>query len=135
MENLENIFSNFLKKIDEKLENVLYLVDRVIKENIKLRSQLINIKNCKIETPELATLHECTSACAQDNQKKKLIMESMSNGEMRFYGYGTFDAKETIKTFGEARFDKGLKSWILTPQVTIQYIEQELRKEFDFQIL
>ena len=135
---LESIFSDFLKRIEVKLESLLNISDRLIKENIKLRNELNNMNRCKLESNNTAGIHECSYICAPDDssQKKKVLLEPMTNGELKFYGNGTFDAKEIIKTFGDARFDKSTKSWIVSsPSVTMQFIIEELSKEFDFQLL
>uniref|UniRef100_A0A6C0FBY8 Uncharacterized protein n=1 Tax=viral metagenome TaxID=1070528 RepID=A0A6C0FBY8_9ZZZZ len=135
---LEIMFSNFLKRIEDRLGCLLDISERLIKENIKLHNELDNMNRCKLESNNSAVLHECTQFCVQDEtpQKKKVLLDPMINGELKFYGSGTFDAKEIIKTFGDARFDKSTKSWIVSnPSVTMQFIIEELSKEFDFQLL
>ena len=134
---LEPILTSFLTRIENKLESLLYISERLMKENIKLRKELDNMPRCNIESDNTAITHECSHICGLEefSGKKKILVESVANGELKFYGNGTFDAKEIIKTFGDARFDKPTKSWVLTPGVTMQFIQDELSKEFDYQFL
>ena len=63
-------------------------------------------------------------------------MEVVENtSKFRFRGNGTFDAKEQIKTFGNASFDGNTRTWVLEPNKTIEFIKEELRKNFDFQFV
>ena len=123
---LSNTFDSFFKKIDAKLSSVLDVNSRLVKENIELRRKSIP-KDVPIQEPP--TFQDLSN-------KKKVIMEVVKNtGNFRFTGNGTFDAKEQIKTYGNAIFEKETKSWILTPNKTIEFITTELKKDFDLQFI
>tara|TARA_X000001036_G_C20690680_1_gene809266 strand:- start:1447 stop:1842 length:396 start_codon:yes stop_codon:yes gene_type:complete len=129
MEFVQEKLDNFLSTLDQKLESVLSVNARLVKENIELRK--------KNSTQSYKT----PSSVAPDTEystdgKKKVIMECIPDtSKFRFRGNGTFDAKEQIKTFGSASFDKPTRSWVLEPNKTIDYIRTELSKDFDFQYL
>lgn len=127
---LEEKFDSFLKRVDSKLDSVLDVNSRLMKENIELRKKIRTVPGEQKKTePQVV-------APSFNNDKKKVIMEIIPDtSKFRFRGNGTFDAKEQIKTFGSASFDKTTKSWVLEPNKTIEFIRSEIEKDFDFQFI
>ena len=131
---------DFLSKIERKLDSVLFVNKRLIDENIKLRNMLpATTTNCP-ETVQNAQIHECTPSCTSttdfSSQKKIIMIEQIKNSdELSFSGKGTYDAKEIIKTFGFSRFDSGTKNWIVKPDKTLNFIKENLERDYDVQFL
>ena len=133
-EQVENIMASFLKKIDAKLDSVLAVNARLMKENIELRKKV----QYKSRSPSPENIKNFKAA--PQGGKLKLIAENIAGSDdIRFTGRGTYDAKEKIKTFGNARYEAETKSWILTPQkvpkIKLEFIQSELSKDFDFQMV
>ncbi len=133
---------DFLSKIERKLDSVLLVNKRLIDENIKLRNMLpttTTTTNCP-ETIHNPQIHECTPGCAAttdfSSQKKIIMIEQIKNSdELSFSGKGTYDAKEIIKTFGFSRFDSNTKNWIVKPDKTLNFIKENLERDYDVQFL
>ena len=148
------MMARFIKQIEQKLDSVLEVNARLMKENIKLSKEIkrysqnrrspsppgggnissVSTTRCS-ENAFSPVAHECSSGC-MDGGKKKVMAERYGTGdEITFSGKGTYDAKELIKTFGIARFDKDTKSWILKPNKTLDFIREQLSQNFDYHFL
>lgn len=132
--NTEQVLDIFMSRVEKKLESVLDVNSRLMKENIELRRKLKENPGA----PSLPLLPPTAPPrpVYGNNDRKKVIMEATRDStELRFRGNGTYDAKETIKTMGDARFDSETKAWVLSPNKSIEFITQTLKKEFDFQFV
>ena len=144
---VDDVIAGFLKRLDAKLDSVLAVNARLMKENIKLTQDLKRLsRNRRSPSPPndgprpcpenrgAPSAHECSQACF--GEKNKIIAErNGKTDEISFTGKGTFDAKEIIKTLGSARFDSPTKAWILKPNKTLEFIREQLSQNFDYQFL
>tara|TARA_X000001036_G_C20572902_1_gene763413 strand:- start:160 stop:552 length:393 start_codon:yes stop_codon:yes gene_type:complete len=128
---IDEKIDNFFTKLDSRLESVLDINARLMKENIQLRSQIGK------DTPILCsnTTSNSFGGGNREEKKKVVIKTSSDSGDVHFTGNGTFDAKEIIKTMGEATFEKTTKAWILKPNVTLDFIKTTLEKDFEVQLI
>ena len=153
-ENINATLANFLKKLDAKLDSVLMVNSRLMKENIKLTNDVKRLSRGRrspsppgnnagsasltcIGSSNAPMAHECSNYCGDGGSgKKKILAERVDKtDEISFTGKGTFDAKEIIKTLGSARFDSATKAWILKPNRTMEFIREQLSQSFDYQFL
>ena len=130
--NTQQVLDVFMSRVEKKLESVLDVNSRLMKENIELRRKLKENPAASLPLPPTTPPRPVYG----NNDRKKVIMEATRDStELRFRGNGTYDAKETIKTMGDARFDSETKAWVLSPNKSIEFITQTLKKEFDFQFV
>jgi len=130
--NIQQVLDIFMSRVEKKLESVLDVNSRLMKENIELRRKLKENPAACLPLPPTTPPRPVYG----NNDRKKVIMEATRDStELRFRGNGTYDAKETIKTMGDARFDSETKAWVLSPNKSIEFITQTLKKEFDFQFV
>ena len=157
-ENINATLANFLKRLDAKLDSVLTVNSRLMKENIKLTNDVKRLSRGRrspsppgnnggasfacVSSSNTPVTHECSNYCGDGGGggggmgKKKILAERIDKSdELSFTGKGTFDAKELIKTLGAARFDSATKAWILKPNRTMEFIREQLSQNFDYQFL
>ena len=136
--NTQQVMDVFMSRIEKKLESVLDVNSRLMKENIELRRKVKDLEQQSRNPAASLPLppNVPPRPVFGNTERKKVIMEATRDStELRFRGNGTYDAKETIKTLGDARFDSETKAWVLTPNKSIEFITQTLKKEFDFQFV
>jgi len=134
----QKVLDIFMATVDKRLESVLDVNSRLMKENIELRKKLKDAPVATLPHPPQApnSGRPPFSSSSFSGDKKKVIMEVVrGTADFRFRGNGTYDAKEIIKTMGEARFDSDTKAWVLTPTKSVDFITQTLKKDFDFQFV
>ena len=131
--NIKQVLDLFMSSVDKKLESVLDVNSRLMKENIELRRKL---KENSVPSAAAAAIPPRPPFnSTPSTEKKKVIMEGAASGELRFRGNGTYDAKEIIKSMGNANFDSATKAWVLVPSKSIEIICESLKKDFDFQFI
>jgi|TARA_X000001036_G_scaffold432931_1_gene469669 hypothetical protein len=132
---MEDIINDFIDRLDEKLNSVLLVNKRLVEENIKLREQIKRFEKNGPGNYEKQSYNDNTSESFTDKKKIIMVENVKDTTELKFTGNGTFDAKEKIKSFGVARFEKDSRAWIVNPEKTIGFIKENLENEYDLQFL